>query len=147
MANKKNKVKDVKVEGLDELVNEGKNIDIVKVEEIIANNSEEPSKEEETVVSEEVVASEPVIEKKAEVVDTETAVENEDNISEETVVSESTDAENNDSVEENYETIDEVISECTGKVEDEVKEETKPTKEKEPWYISRAKRITDYYNW
>lgn len=134
MANKKNKVKDVKVEGLDELVNEGKNIDIVKVEEIIANNSEEPSKEEKTVVSEEVVASEPVIEK-------------EDEISEETVVSEPTDEENNDSVEENYETIDEVISECTGEIEDEVKEETKPTKEKEPWYISRAKRITDYYNW
>ena len=50
MANKKNKVKNVKVEGLDELVNEGKNIDIVKVEEIIANNSEEPTKEEEIVV-------------------------------------------------------------------------------------------------
>ena len=141
MANKKNKVKDVKVEGLDELVNEGKNIDIVKVEEIIANNSEEPTKEEEIVVSEEVVASEPVIEKEAEVADTETAVEKE------TVVSEPTDEENNDSVEEDYETIDEVISECTGEIDSEVKEEKKPTEEKEPWYISRAKRITDYYNW
>ena len=141
MANKKNKVKNVKVEGLDELVNEGKNIDIVKVEEIIANNSEEPTKEEETVVSEEVVASEPVIEKEAEVADTETAVEKE------TVVSEPTDEENNDSVEEDYETIDEVISECTGEIDSEVKEEKKPTEEKEPWYISRAKRITDYYNW
>ena len=136
MANKKNKVKDVKVEGLDELVNEGKNIDIVKVEEIIANNSEEPSKEEETVVSEEVVASEPVTEKEVEA-----------EVSEETVVSEPTDGENNDTVGEEYEAIDEVISECTGEIEDEVKEETKPTKEKEPWYISRAKRITDYYNW
>lgn len=141
MANKKNKVKDVKVEGLDELVNEGKNIDIVKVEEIIANNSEEPTKEEETVVSEEVVASEPVIEKEAEVADTETAVEKE------TVVSEPTDEENNDSVEEDYETIDEVISECTGEIDSEVKEEKKPTEEKEPWYVSRARRITDYYNW
>ena len=141
MANKKNKVKDVKVEGLDELVNEGKNIDIVKVEEIIANNSEEPSKEEETMVSEEVVASEPVIEKEAEVADTETAVEKE------TVVSEPTDEENNDSVEEDYETIDEVISECTGEIDSEVKEEKKPTEEKEPWYVSRARRITDYYNW
>ena len=141
MANKKNKVKDVKVEGLDELVNEGKNIDIVKVEEIIANNSEEPSKEEETVVSEEVVASEPVIEKEAEVADTETAVEKE------TVVSEPTGEENNDSVEEDYETIDEVISECTGEIDSEVKEEKKPTEEKEPWYVSRARRITDYYNW
>ena len=141
MANKKNKVKDVKVEGLDELVNEGKNIDIVKVEEIIANNSEEPSKEEETVVSEEVVASEPVIEKEAEVADTETAVEKE------TVVSEPTDEENNDSVEEDYETIDDVISECTGEIDSEVKEEKKPTEEKEPWYVSRARRITDYYNW
>ena len=134
MANKKNKVKDVKVEGLDELVNEGKNIDIVKVEEIIANNSEEPSKEEETVVSEEVVASEPVIEKEAE-------------ISEEAVVSEPTGEENNDSVEEDYEAIDEVISECTGEIDSEVKEEKKPTEEKEPWYVSRARRITDYYNW
>ena len=141
MANKKNKVKNVKVEGLDELVNEGKNIDIVKVEEIIANNSEEPSKEEETMVSEEVVASEPVIEKEAEVADTETAVEKE------TVVSEPTDEENNDSVEEDYETIDEVISECTGEIDSEVKEEKKPTEEKEPWYVSRARRITDYYNW
>ena len=141
MANKKNKVKDVKVEGLDELVNEGKNIDIVKVEEIIANNSEEPSKEEETVVSEEVVASEPVIEKEVEVADTETAVEKEAEISE------PTGEENNDSVEENYETIDEVISECTGEIDSEVKEEKKPTEEKEPWYVSRARRITDYYNW
>ena len=136
MANKKNKVKDVKVEGLDELVNEGKNIDIVKVEEIIANNSEEPSKEEETVVSEEVVASEPLTEKEVEA-----------EVSEETVVSEPTDGENNDTVGEEYEAIDEVISECTGEIDSEVKEETKPTKEKEPWYISRAKRITDYYNW
>lgn len=141
MANKKNKVKDVKVEGLDELVNEGKNIDIVKVEEIIANNSEEPSKEEETVVLEEVVTSEPVIEKEVEVADTETAVEKEVEISEPTV------EENNDSVEENYETIDEVISECTGEIDSEVKEEKKPTEEKEPWYVSRARRITDYYNW
>ena len=141
MANKKNKVKDVKVEGLDELVNEGKNIDIVKVEEIIANNSEEPTKEEEIVVSEEVVASEPVIEKEAEVADTETAVEKEAEISEPTV------EENNDSVEEDYETIDDVISECTGEIDSEVKEEKKPTEEKEPWYVSRARRITDYYNW
>ena len=136
MANKKNKVKDVKVEGLDELVNEGKNIDIVKVEEIIANNSEEPTKEEETVVSEEVVASEPVTEKEVEA-----------EVSEETVVSEPIDGENNDTVGEEYEAIDEVISECTGEIEDEVKEEKKPTEEKEPWYVSRAKRITDYYNW
>ena len=136
MANKKNKVKDVKVEGLDELVNEGKNIDIVKVEEIIANNSEEPTKEEETVVSEEVVASEPVTEEKIEA-----------EVSEETVVSKPTDGENNDSVEEDYETIDEVISECTGEIDSEVKEEKKPTEEKEPWYVSRARRITDYYNW
>ena len=141
MANKKNKVKDVKVEGLDELVNEGKNIDIVKVEEIIANNSEEPTKEEETVVSEEVVASEPVIEKEVEVADTETAVEKEAEISE--PIGE----ENNDSVEEDYEASDEVISECTGEIDSEVKEEKKPTEEKEPWYISRARRITDYYNW
>src|SRR5574344_817805 len=129
MANKKNKVKDVKVEGLDELVNEGKNIDIVKVEEIIANNSEEPSKEEETVVSEEVVASEPVTEKEVEA-----------EVSEETVVSEPTDGENNDTVGEEYEPIDEVIAECTGEMEDEVKDEKKPTEEKEPWYVSRAKR-------
>ena len=136
MANKKNKVKDVKVEGLDELVNEGKNIDIVKVEEIIANNSEEPSKEEETVASEEVVTSEPSTEKEVEA-----------EVSEETVVSEPTDGENNDTVGEEYEAIDEVISECTGEIEDEVKEEKKPTEEKEPWYVSRAKRIADYYNW
>ena len=141
MANKKNKVKDVKVEGLDELVNEGKNIDIVKVEEIIANNSEEPSKEEETVVSEEVVVSEPVKEKDVKVADAETAVEKEAEISE--PIGE----ENNDSVEEDYEAIDEVISECTGEIDSEVKEEKKPTEEKEPWYISRARRITDYYNW
>ena len=141
MANKKNKVKDVKVEGLDELVNEGKNIDIVKVEEIIANNSEEPSKEEETMVSEEVVASEPVTEKEVEVADTKTAVEKEAEISEPTV------EEKNDTVGEEYEAIDDVISECTGEIEDEVKEEKKPTEEKEPWYVSRARRITDYYNW
>ena len=25
--------------------------------------------------------------------------------------------------------------------------QSKPTEEKEPWYVSRARRITDYYNW
>ena len=88
------------------------------------------------MVSEEVVASEPVTEKEVEA-----------EVSEETVVSEPTDGENNDTVGEEYEAIDEVISECTGEIEDEVKEEKKPTEEKEPWYVSRAKRIADYYNW
>ena len=66
---------------------------------------------------------------------------------EETVAPESTDEESNDVAEEEYETIDDVISECTGEIENEVKEEKKPTKKKEPWYLSRAKRIADYYNW
>ena len=42
------------------------------------------------------------------------------------------------------ESIDDVIAECTGSV-DESKEPTKVSEE--PWYVARAKRMGDYYNW
>ena len=47
-------------------------------------------------------------------------------------------------VDDMEESIDDVIAECTGSV-DEAKEPTKDAEE--PWYVARAKRMGDYYNW
>lgn len=44
--------------------------------------------------------------------------------------------------------IDDVIEECTGKVEEEpIAEKKTEKKKKEPWYVLKAKRTGDYYNW
>jgi nitrogenase subunit NifH len=46
--------------------------------------------------------------------------------------------------------IDDVIAECTGKADEKVEEkneEKKTTKDDEPWYVARAMRGNDYFNW
>lgn len=43
------------------------------------------------------------------------------------------------------ENIDDVIDECTGG--NESSDETKDDGTHEPWYVARAKRLGDYYNW
>lgn len=51
--------------------------------------------------------------------------------------------------EDNSENIDDTIAECTGKIEEaEETEETSITENKNiPWWIARAKRGYDYYNY
>lgn len=96
MANKKNKIKEVKNVVVDELVNEEKHVDTANTSDIIVEHTED-------------------------------AIEDR--------VIESTEGDDN---------IDDVISECTGELEPNT--ETKKS-ENEPWYVAKAKRIYDYYNW
>lgn len=96
MANKKNKIKQVKNIVVDELVNEEKHVDTVNTSDIIVEHTEDVIEDE---------------------------------------VTESTEVADN---------IDDVISECTGELETNTEEFKK---ENEPWYVAKAKRIYDYYNW
>lgn len=134
---------------LDALVNEAKeNIDMSEVDKVI----EENEKENNTVLEETVVEDVKPMEEIVEMVDTEDESEEkdsehvseepseEDKELEEEVTADEVDVE----VDDMEESIDDVIAECTGSV-DESKEPTKDTEE--PWYVARAKRMGDYYNW
>lgn len=128
---------------LDALVNEAKeNIDMAEVDKVI----EENEKDNNTVLEEPVVEDVKPMEETVEMVDTEDESEEKDSEhvseehSEEEVTADEVDAE----VDDMEESIDDVIAECTGSV-DESKEPTKDTEE--PWYVARAKRMGDYYNW
>lgn len=48
------------------------------------------------------------------------------------------------SIEEN---IDDIIAECRGESENVETEQKKETKDNEPWYVARALRGNDYFNW
>ena len=134
---------------LDALVNEAKeNIDMAEVYKVI----EENEKDNNTVLEETVVEDVKPMEETVEMVDTEDESEEkdsehvseepseEDKELEEEVTADEVDVE----VDDMEESIDDVIAECTGSV-DESKEPTKDTEE--PWYVARAKRMGDYYNW
>lgn len=134
---------------LDALVNEAKeNIDMSEVDKVI----EENEKDNNTVLEETVVEDVKPMEETVEMVDTEDESEEkdsehvseepseEDKELEEEVTADEVDVE----VDDMEESIDDVIAECTGSV-DESKEPTKDTEE--PWYVARAKRMGDYYNW
>lgn len=152
MAKKSKKTKAVEAVNdveLDALVNEAKeNIDMSEVDKVI----EENEKDNNTVLEETVVEDVKPMEETVEMVDTEDESEEkdsehvseepseEDKELEEEVTADEVDAE----VDDMEESIDDVIAECTGSV-DEAKEPTKDTEE--PWYVARAKRMGDYYNW
>ena len=152
MAKKSKKTKAVEAVNdveLDALVNEAKeNIDMSEVDKVI----EENEKDNNTVLEETVVEDVKPMEKTVEMVDTEDESEEkdsehvseepseEDKELEEEVTADEVDVE----VDDMEESIDDVIAECTGSV-DESKEPTKDTEE--PWYVARAKRMGDYYNW
>ena len=134
---------------LDALVNEAKeNIDMAEVDKVI----EEHETYNTTVLEETVVEDVKPMEETVEMVDTEDESEEkdsehvseepseEDKELEEEVTADEVDVE----VDDMEESIDDVIAECTGSV-DESKEPTKDTEE--PWYVARAKRMGDYYNW
>lgn len=152
MAKKSKKTKAVEAVNdveLDALVNEAKeNIDMSEVDKVI----EENEKDNNTVLEETVVEDVKPMEETVEMVDTEDESEEkdsehvseepseEDKELEEEVTADEVDVE----VDDMEESIDDVIAECTGSV-DEFKEPTKDTEE--PWYVARAKRMGDYYNW
>lgn len=128
---------------LDALVNEAKeNIDMAEVDKVI----EENEKDNNTVLEETVVEDVKPMEETVEMVDIEDESEEKDSEyvseepSEEEVTADEVDAE----VDDMEESIDDVIAECTGSV-DEVNETPKVSEE--PWYVARAKRMGDYYNW
>lgn len=152
MAKKSKKTKAVEAVNdveLDALVNEAKeNIYMSEVDKVI----EENEKDNNTVLEETVVEDVKPMEETVEMVDTEDESEEkdsehvseepseEDKELEEEVTADEVDVE----VDDMEESIDDVIAECTGSV-DESKEPTKDTEE--PWYVARAKRMGDYYNW
>lgn len=151
MAKKSKKVSVEDVE-LEALIHEGKNLDIEKVDEIIQENKaqsaedeiKEEEKEETETEEQSSVSEEYDNDQKEPLNDSEESVDVEELIQEakETEadeiikVTEETDSTTDDS------NIDDVISECTGNVE-----HTKEPKKSEPWYVARAKRMGDYYNW
>ena len=97
---------------LDALVNEGKDIDVVKVSEVIADNTEEKEDVEvEDLIQEANDAQVDEIIK---------------SVMEEAVEDEAFEFESKDAEEE---------------------QKKKVKKHTEPWYIARAKREADYYNW
>lgn len=133
---KKTKAKDSNVKvNLDELVNEGKSLNETEVNETWKQITDEIK---------EVAFKSDV--KEQETNDVEIAEENSDFIQTmefpnvvETQVEETTEG--------NEENIDDVIAECTGEVEEENTENKKAVKDNEPWYVARAFRGNDYFNW
>lgn len=145
MARKTKEVKNIETTELDELVNEGKNVDMVKVSEVLEEKRiERKIKEnEETKVTEQIVVAqeEEVGETKEEETEEAKSIEQ---------IEENTTNINHLDLNEEIETevegdIDDVITECTGSIEEP--KETIIKNNKEPWYVARAKRISDYYSW
>lgn len=154
MAKKSKKTKAVEAVNdveLDALVNEAKeNIDMSEVDKVI----EENEKDNNTVLEETVVEDVKPMEETVEMSDVEDeSVESvSEHVSEEHLEEdkepekkeELTSLEIDTELDELVESIDDVIAECTGSVE-EVNETPKVSEE--PWYVARAKRMGDYYNW
>lgn len=146
---KKNKKKTIVDNAeLDALVDEGKDVDVAKVAEVISNNTEETDGVEvEDLIQEDKDAQADEIIKTV----MEDAVEDED--LEEVDEEDYPDATDEGPATEAYEEFKDEDSECENEsfecdskdVKEEPKKELK--KRTEPWYIARAKREADYYNW
>ena len=127
---------------VDSLVNEGKNIDMDKVNEVIAEA--EKKQEEESKAAEEKVeetTEDTIFEQVTEI--------NEESIEEKEETVEDSSASTVDEVNEE-ESIDDVIAECTGESEEEVCEDASlhlKKKKEQPWYVARAMRGNDYFSW
>lgn len=148
MAKKNKKETIVDNAELDALVNEGKDVDVVKVAEVIADNTEETVDAEVEDLIQEVkdAQSDEIINA---VMEDAVEDENLEDVDEEDY----TDASDEEPVTDAYEEFEDGDSEgedksfeCNSKdVKEEPKKELK--KHAEPWYIARAKREADYYNW
>lgn len=132
--NKSTRVKTTEVD-IDKLVNESKTVDMDKVNEVIEENKIEKNNEE-------LVEVQPQKEEKI-TEDLNVEVSEVPTLSPTEIVEET---ENIESVEEEIvDNIDDVIAECIGEAEKKVTEDR--NKDKEPWYVARAKRANDYFNW
>lgn len=142
MAKKNKKETIVDNAELDALVDEGKDVDVAKVAEVIADNTVETDDAEvEDLIQEAKDAQSDEIIKTV----IKDAVEDED--LEETDEEDYTDAPDEEPATEAYENLEEVDEEDYPDAypDEEPKKELK--KRTEPWYIARAKREADYYNW
>lgn len=127
---------------IDAFVNEGKNINEADVNETWAKIAEEIK---ETIPNDATIDSDvstTLYESEAKVEETESVqpVEASDNEPSEKIEVQDSSV----SIEEN---IDDIIAECTGESEKVETEQKKETKDNEPWYIARALRGNDYFNW
>ena len=130
---------------VDSLVNEGKNIDMDKVNEVIAE-AEKKQEEESKAVEEKVeeTTEDTIFEQVTEI--------NEESIEEKEETVEDSSASTVDEVNEE-ENIDDVIAECIGESEETEGEECEDTslhlkrKKEQPWYVARAMRGNDYFSW
>lgn len=149
MAKKKVETKEVENVDIEALVDEGKNVDTVKAAEVIADNTEDAHEEEANEGEEDINVEDMIQEAKDAQADEiiKGIMEETDEVSGEEVEDEERDwkPEKDDEEFEEDPNIDDVIAECTG--EADKKAEPKKENVKEPWYVSRAKRISDYYNW
>lgn len=160
MAKKKAEIKEVENVDIEALVDEGKNVDTVKAAEVIADNTEDAPEEEANEGEEDINVEDMIQEAKDAQADEiiKGIMEETDEVSGEEVEDEECGEEVEDEEEERdwkpekddeeFEedsNIDDVIAECTGEADE--KAQTKKESVKEPWYVSRAKRIGDYYNW
>ena len=131
---KKNKKKTIVDNAeLDALVDEGKDVDVAKVAEVIADNTDETDDVEvEDLIQEAKDAQADEIIKTV----MEDAVEDEG-------IEEADEEDYTDAPDEGPAT--EEFEDDSKDVKEEPKKELK--KHTEPWYIARAKREADYYNW
>lgn len=147
---KKTKVKNNTTNvNIDELVNEGKNINETDVNETWAKIAEEVKEAIPNDVSIDSDVS-TLYETEAKVDETESVQEDSTDIAEAAQVSDNDPSEKDEiqdttvSIEEN---IDDIIAECTGESEKTELEQKNEIKDNEPWYVARALRGNDYFNW
>lgn len=148
---KKTKVKNNTTNvNIDAFVNEGKNINEADVNETWAKIAEEIK---ETIPNDATIDSDvstTLYESEAKVEETENLQGDNTDITEAVQVSDNEPSEKIEvqdssvSIEEN---IDDIIAECTGESEKAETEQKKETKDNEPWYVARALRGNDYFNW
>lgn len=147
---KKTKVKNTTTNvNIDELVNEGKNINETDVNETWTKIAEEIKETTPNGVSIDSDVS-TLYESEAKVEETESVQEDNTDFAEAAQVSDNDPSEETEirdssvSIEEN---IDDIIAECTGEREKAEVEQKEKIKDNEPWYVARALRGNDYFNW
>lgn len=147
---KKTKVKNTTSNvNIDELVNEGKNINETDVNETWTKIAEEIKETTPNDISIDSDVS-TLYESEAKVEETESVQEDNTDFAEAVQVSDNEPSEETEiqdssvSIEEN---IDDIIAECTGEREKVEVEQKEKIKDNEPWYVARALRGNDYFNW
>ena len=136
MAKKSKKETIVDNAELDALVNEGKDLDVVKASEVIADNTEE---------KEDVEVEDLIQEANDAQVDEIIKSVMEEAVEDEADYTDATDEEIPTEYSTHVEREDESLEFESKDVEEEQNKKVK--KHSEPWYIARAKREADYYNW